>query len=120
MFPSTHEKESQSSGTERGVKRLVLCLDGTWSSTYDEVKRRDDHTVLKPTNTLKICRAVRPTDDRTGQLQIAYYDIGVGSLADYSGVANWLLVWTACSAEKHAVAPVGSRRWHCLDRNEEG
>lgn len=73
------------------ARRLVLCLDGTWNSTYDEAKRDDGTKVLKPTNVLKLCRSVVPWDERTGSEQIAYYDIGVGSLAEYPGMANRLL-----------------------------
>lgn len=71
-------------------RRLVLCLDGTWNSAYDKSKRDDGTKVLKPTNTLKVCRAVLPTD-ASGREQIAYYDIGVGSLAEYPGQSNRLL-----------------------------
>ena len=71
-------------------KRLVLCLDGTWNSGFDEHKRRDGHTVLKPTNTLKTSRAVLPVA-ADGRLQLAYYDIGVGALAEYPGTSNRLL-----------------------------
>jgi uncharacterized protein (DUF2235 family) len=71
-------------------RRLVLCLDGTWNSPYDEARRDDGTKVLKPTNTLKLCRAVIPLD-ATGRAQVAYYDIGVGSLAEYPGISNRLL-----------------------------
>lgn len=69
-------------------RRLILCLDGTWNSTANEREREDHSKVLRPTNTLKLCRAVLPMADRQ---QVAYYDIGVGSLALYSGMANRLL-----------------------------
>lgn len=72
-------------------RRLILCLDGTWNSTYDEKKRDDGHRVLKPSNVLKLCRAVLPRDPESGREQIAYYDIGVGSLAEYPGTSNRLL-----------------------------
>jgi uncharacterized protein (DUF2235 family) len=76
-------------------RRLVVCLDGTWNSSFSEKKRRDkdergERTILKPTNTLKTCRAVRPRA-ADGRMQICYYDIGVGALADYPGAANRLL-----------------------------
>jgi len=79
--------------TNETGRRLVVCLDGTWNSTFAEHKRQTkegEHTVLKPTNTLKLCRAVKPLagDDRK---QICYYDIGVGALAKYDGTANVLL-----------------------------
>jgi len=76
----------------RASRRLVLCLDGTWNSTYSESKRRDGSTVLKPTNVLKLCRAVLPQSAK-GE-QIAYYEIGVGSLARYPGTSNRLLYVT--------------------------
>ncbi len=75
---------------EHAARRIVLCLDGTWNSAYNEQRRRDGHRVLKPSNVLKICRAVRPFAG-DGTVQIAYYDIGVGSIAEYPGAANWLL-----------------------------
>ena len=72
-------------------RRLVVCLDGTWNNTYNPRARSDGHTVLKPTNTLKMCRAVLPTDPASGQTQVAYYDLGVGALATYPGTSNRLL-----------------------------
>jgi len=71
-------------------KRIVLCLDGTWNNPYDEKQRDDGNKVLRPSNTLKLARAVCPkAADEVEQL--VYYDIGVGSLAAYPGVANRLL-----------------------------
>lgn len=72
------------------TRRIVLCLDGTWNSTYNQAKRSDGHTVIKPSNVLKLCRAVKPRADN-GREQLTYYDIGVGSLAEYPGTANRLL-----------------------------
>ncbi|HEX7833655.1 MAG TPA: DUF2235 domain-containing protein [Thermoanaerobaculia bacterium] len=69
-------------------RRLVVCLDGTWNSTANVHERETGDKVLRPTNTLKICRAVKPIADRP---QIAYYDIGVGSLTRYPGTANKIL-----------------------------
>ncbi|HKR63472.1 MAG TPA: DUF2235 domain-containing protein [Thermoanaerobaculia bacterium] len=69
-------------------RRLVVCLDGTWNSTTNESEREDHSKVFRPTNTLKVCRAVLPDADRQ---QLVYYDVGVGSLAQYSGFANKLL-----------------------------
>ncbi len=73
------------------VRRIVLCLDGTWNSAYDESKRDDGSKVLKPTNVLKLCRAVVPKDPGTGTEQIVHYEIGVGSLPEFPGTANHLL-----------------------------
>jgi len=69
-------------------RRLVLCLDGTWNSTANEREREDHSKVFRPTNTLKLCRAVLPFADVQ---QLTYYHIGVGSLAKYSGPSNDLL-----------------------------
>lgn len=72
------------------AKRIVLCLDGTWNSTYTWGRRSGGNKVLKPSNVLKLSRAVEPRDG-DGREQIAYYDVGVGALAKYPGVANRLL-----------------------------
>ncbi len=46
-------------------KRIVICLDGTWQNPY-RMKERDDGTrVLKPSNVLKLARAVLPLDPTT-------------------------------------------------------
>ncbi len=40
------------------MKKIVICLDGTWQNPY-QVKQRDDGSrVLKPSNVLKLARAV--------------------------------------------------------------
>jgi uncharacterized protein (DUF2235 family) len=72
-------------------RNIVLCLDGTWNSAYNEKQRSDGRAVSKPSNVLKLCRAVSPVGEVSGREQIAYYDIGVGSLARYPGTANRLL-----------------------------
>lgn len=72
-------------------RRIVLCLDGTWNSTYDQKARDDGSKVLKPSNALKLARAVEPRDAESGRDQITYYDIGVGALAQYPGLSNRLL-----------------------------
>lgn len=71
-------------------RRLVVCLDGTWNSAYKLGKRDDGHEVIKPSNVLKLARAVTPRDE-SGREQIVYYDIGVGSQARYPGFPNRLL-----------------------------
>lgn len=71
-------------------KRLIICLDGTWNSTANEVKREDGTRVLKPTNPLKTARAILPQDSK-GNPQVTYYDIGVGALGAYSGLSNQML-----------------------------
>jgi uncharacterized protein (DUF2235 family) len=74
--------------TASSGRRLILCLDGTWNSTANEQEREEGGVVLRPTNPLKICRAIEPVADKQ---QITYYDIGVGSLAVYEGTANRIL-----------------------------
>lgn len=71
-------------------RRIVLCLDGTWNSTYQQKKREDGSAVTKPSNVLKLCRAVVPRDEN-GVEQLVYYDVGVGSLSRFPGVSNRLL-----------------------------
>lgn len=71
--------------------RLILCLDGTWNSTFKAVEREDRTTVLKPTNPLKLARAVLPVDPAGGGRQVTRYDSGVGALGLYPGTANRLL-----------------------------
>jgi uncharacterized protein (DUF2235 family) len=83
---------AQSAEGVRKPRRLVLCLDGTWNSAFSEHTRRDKHTVLRPTNALKLCRAVVPVDGDVEQ--IVFYDVGVGSLAQYPGAANRVLRFT--------------------------
>ena len=72
-------------------RRLVLCLDGTWNNAYRAKTRSDGHSVLKPTNVLKLARAILPHDPATDRAQIVAYDVGVGSLTRYAGSANRLL-----------------------------
>ena len=90
---SATQPQKESTGTAREPRHIVLCLDGTWNSTYDRKYREDGTTVLKPTNVLKLCRAVLPGSAEQGE-QLAYYDVGVGSLAKYRGTANRLLALT--------------------------
>lgn len=61
------------------VTRFVICLDGTWNNAATEHERADGSKVYRPTNVLKLARATRLRDDQ-GQLQIAYYDTGIGSM----------------------------------------
>ncbi len=70
--------------------RLVVCLDGTWNSPFQSETRDDGTDVLKPTNPLKLARAVLPTDTN-GHRQIVYYNSGMGALGRYPGLSNQLL-----------------------------
>jgi len=51
------------------MKRLIVCLDGTWNKPDQEEEI---------TNVVKIMRALKPGDDN-GVAQIAFYDMGVGT-----------------------------------------
>jgi uncharacterized protein (DUF2235 family) len=82
------DRDEEAAGKPRNI---VLCLDGTWNSTYDEAQRDDGSKVLKPTNVLKLCRSVEPRGPKNGREQIAFYQTGVGSLPEYPGVPNRLL-----------------------------
>jgi uncharacterized protein (DUF2235 family) len=68
-------------------RRLVLCLDGTWNSVFDETRTPDGFIVLKPTNVLKLCRAVE-SSDAEGISQLNYYLSGVGTVPRYPGPTN--------------------------------
>ena len=69
----------------------MICLDGTWQNPY-QVKQRDDGTsVLKPSNVLKLARAVLPIDPADQRPQITYYDVGIGAVVKYPGRPNALL-----------------------------
>lgn len=70
--------------------RLIVCLDGTWNSPFKSATRDDGTNVLKPTNPLKLARAVLPIDT-AGNRQTTYYDSGVGALGLYPGPSNRLL-----------------------------
>jgi len=65
-------------------RRIVMCLDGTWNSTYAKSIREDGTYVSKPTNVLKLARALHPVAN-DGRSQIAYYDAGVGGESDSEG-----------------------------------
>lgn len=69
------------------MRRLIICLDGTWASPGNLVERGDGTEVHKPSNVLKTFRAVVPrTED--GVEQISYYDEGVGALSAQRGLRN--------------------------------
>lgn len=72
-------------------RRWILCLDGTWGSTYVRKQRDDGHHVLKPSNVLKLCRSVVPRDSSGGLDQVVWYHAGVGSLSRYPGLSNRML-----------------------------
>ncbi len=72
------------------MKRIILCLDGTWNSAYQKGKRVDGSKVIKPSNVLKLARAIEP-EDAGGNQQIVYYDTGVGSLSKFKGFSNLML-----------------------------
>ncbi len=49
-------------------KHIVICMDGTWSNPAKQKERDDGDLVLKPSNVLKACRAVKELDDTTATL----------------------------------------------------
>jgi len=57
------------------MRRLILCLDGTWN---EPDKKSSGYDVRRPTNVVKIARSIRPVDEQ-GNSQIVYYDEGVGT-----------------------------------------
>lgn len=54
-------------------KRIVICSDGTWN-TPDQKDEGD----FRPTNVVKMARAIAPVD-KHGKVQIVFYDQGVGT-----------------------------------------
>jgi uncharacterized protein (DUF2235 family) len=64
-------------------KRIVLCADGTWN----EPEQVDEKTGRRrPTNVLKVARAVRPTA-ADGTDQVVLYLVGIGGESD--GIDKW-------------------------------
>ncbi len=61
------------------MKRIVVCLDGTWNNTSREVERDDGSRVYRPTNVLKLARATM-RHDSANVPQITYYNAGVGAM----------------------------------------
>lgn len=74
-------------------RRIILCLDGTWNNPYQMKARDDGTTVLRPSNPLKIARAVLPVGSQNPVQQITYYDTGVGALNSYPGLSNKIVRW---------------------------
>ncbi len=65
------------------MKRIVLCADGTWN----EPEQKDEETGRRrPTNVLKVARAVRP-EARNGSEQVVFYLAGIGGESE--GVDKW-------------------------------
>jgi hypothetical protein len=54
------------------MKRIVLCLDGTWNTVTKNAEER-----AKPTNVVRFAQSVMPVAE--GVPQIAYYNAGVGT-----------------------------------------
>ncbi len=72
-------------------KKLILCLDGTWNNPHNSSMRDDGSEVFKPSNSLKMARAILPWNEDEGAAQVTYYDAGVGSLGTYPGLSNKLV-----------------------------
>ena len=69
------------------MRRIIICLDGTWASPSNLVERGDGTEVHKPSNVLKTYRAV-VTRGEDQVDQISYYDEGVGALSAQRGLRN--------------------------------
>lgn len=61
------------------MTKYVVCLDGTWNNASKEKEKDDGSRVYRPTNVLKVARAVHKFDDE-GLSQVTYYDAGVGAM----------------------------------------
>ncbi len=61
------------------MRRLVVCLDGTWANPENLKETSEGYEVFKPSNVLKLFRAVKARDD-DGVDQISFYDEGVGGV----------------------------------------
>lgn len=87
--PAVSERTADTSSVAASTakRRLVLCLDGTWNSTFDKTRTHEGTFVLKPTNVLKLCRSVRSVAE-DGVSQLIFYVTGVGSVPRYPGAAN--------------------------------
>ena len=71
------------------MRRLVLCLDGTWNNAERGTEVEAGRTRFKPTNVLKTYRAVVPAAP-DGTTQIAYYSEGVGAFVGEPTRLLWL------------------------------
>ncbi|MCZ6711890.1 MAG: DUF2235 domain-containing protein [Gammaproteobacteria bacterium] len=58
-----------------GMKRIVVCADGTWNRPEKDLDRD------RPTNVLKLARAIKPVGLQHTAQQV-FYDWGVGSYYD--------------------------------------
>lgn len=74
------------------MKRFVICLDGTWNNTAREIVREEGSRVYRPTNVLKLARAALHAAP-TGELQITYYDAGVGAMNRAPDVGARIVRW---------------------------
>ena len=84
-------------------RRIVMCLDGTWNSTYAKATREDGTDIAKPSNVLKLARAVLPVA-LDGTSQIVYYDTGIGGEVDSEG--GWKL-FTSIQKSKEGMWGLG-------------
>ncbi len=55
------------------MRRVIVCADGTWNKPDQK-----DRGKRKPTNVVKLARAIYPVDSR-GISQLTSYDLGVGT-----------------------------------------
>ena len=76
------------------MKRIILCLDGTWNSTYALSQRKDGSHIIKPSNVLKFARSIKSLarlNETKKVHQIVYYVPGLGSMSQFKGRANQYL-----------------------------
>jgi uncharacterized protein (DUF2235 family) len=57
------------------MKRIVVCADGTWNRPEKDLAKD------RPTNVLKLARAIQPIDPNQTPQQV-FYDWGIGSYYD--------------------------------------
>ena len=75
----TGEPAAASPRCAKPHRRLVVCFDGTLNNAEQEVEELGGHKVFKPTNVLKVFRAVRPVAG-DGISQLTFYTEGVGGV----------------------------------------
>lgn len=78
--PGLSEKsvDARTVGSAFAMKRLILCLDGTWNSA-DQTKEEEKTGIerLQPSNVVKLAFRIAKRDQEIPQ--IVYYDEGVGT-----------------------------------------
>lgn len=86
------------------MKRLAICADGTWNTPEQR-----DRGKIRPTNIVKLSRAVKQRSAVDGLAQITYYDEGVGT---HWGVSRWVEGATGLGISKNILR---AYRFLCLN-----